>query len=873
MKAARELKQDKATAETEAETEQKADNCEGSSTGDVLEVAKPTTPNTGRPQAGSLRKSVKTVGGDSDERYTTWHKIFSGLSDKANNETSLAKLATLATSIEAIFLQLPAVCQQVPIDEGEVKKAIYSNLLPNTDGNHVDGTSGCSTCVPPEESGPTIDSNETIARERHRDSINVFARSLSFSGKCAGGASSVLALRSDVLVENETESDSGDEAAMFVCKSISTKQAALGTIVTTKQGMAIEHRGKASVCYTQMQQKHPLYDAMVLMKGHSQEIQRLFKTGDVVDLEASLDRLVPLPTPLFYAVVPLQSVGICELLLQQKAHLDTKLVTPEAWHGIEPGMDAVQAVRALKKIGSENMDIKTLTRIDDLFHRNLEAQKILMNHGLDRNDTTVETKDNHSNAFFYRHIDGHPSKFYEIEEEVGCGSFGSVRLARLKKSNVIHAVKIIPKALQPEGDVWNEIDIMKQVDHPHVSRLYSTYQDEKNIYVATEMCAGGELFDAIIATQRMTSNIAARLFRQALSAITYIHYKNICHRDIKPENYLLSKKGDLGETHVKLIDFGTAKRFDLEPMTTKVCTVHYVAPEVLKRNMEPYTEKVDVWSLGVMLYMMLSGLPPFDANDDVSLMKKVKKGKWEFAPDRVWNGIAPDGKDLLTSMLCVKVDLRMSALEATRSAWLELEADDRSTIAPTLSESTMGVMRKFVVTSKLKKLALQVIARQVSDESIQKMRDLFQFIDVDNSGSITFQELDEGLERLDVDLATRAEITRVMCDIDIDGNGTIDYTEFIAATINKQIYMKEEVCRATFGMFDMNGDGVVCQQDLHKMLLQIQNGETTGPIGIAVEDVEQIMKEADANGDGKLEFREFMALMADDVLSKITCAN
>merc|ERR1712113_966186 len=108
--------------------------------------------------------------------------------------------------------------------------------------------------------------------------------------------------------------------------------------------------------------------------------------------------------------------------------------------------------------------------------------------------------------------------------------------------------------------------------------------------------------------------------KQVLSAVSYIHAKCICYRDLKPENFLLSKKGDVKGAKVKMIDFGTARRFDITPLTTKVCTVHYVAPEVLKKSMDPYTEKVDVWSSGVILFVMLCGVPPFHSDNDQELM-------------------------------------------------------------------------------------------------------------------------------------------------------------------------------------------------------------------------------------------------------------
>ncbi|CAE8684281.1 unnamed protein product [Polarella glacialis] len=419
---------------------------------------------------------------------------------------------------------------------------------------------------------------------------------------------------------------------------------------------------------------------------------------------------------------------------------------------------------------------------------------------------------------FCKHLEGSPTQVYDLEVQIGAGTFGSVRKAKHRKTGHTHAMKSCPKSSIPENELWVEIDIMKQLDHPHVMRLYHTFEDDECIHIASEICEGGELFDAMIQAGVLSERVASKLFKQIMSAVAYCHFSNICHRDLKPENFLLSRKGDIKDGKVKLIDFGTAKRFDLSPMTTKVCTVHYVAPEVLKKSMDAYTEKVDVWSSGVVLYQMLSGLPPFNSETDLEVMRLIKKGKWEFKPQKVWKHVSDEAKELISKMLTMKPEQRLSAYESLHHAWYILQEEKTDVNADLIDDTTITQMRTFVAHNRLKKVALQIIARQVSDDTIEQLRGIFLTVDTDNSGTLTVQEMDDALVKLEVSESVRAEMRRVMNNIDVDGHSTINYTEFIAATISKQLYLKEEVCRAAFVVFDVDGDGFISKTDLVALL-------------------------------------------------------
>eukprot|EP00413_Alexandrium_margalefii_P013375 CAMPEP_0204525276 /NCGR_PEP_ID=MMETSP0661-20131031/7826_1 /ASSEMBLY_ACC=CAM_ASM_000606 /TAXON_ID=109239 /ORGANISM="Alexandrium margalefi, Strain AMGDE01CS-322" /LENGTH=402 /DNA_ID=CAMNT_0051531071 /DNA_START=147 /DNA_END=1355 /DNA_ORIENTATION=- len=393
-------------------------------------------------------------------------------------------------------------------------------------------------------------------------------------------------------------------------------------------------------------------------------------------------------------------------------------------------------------------------------------------------------------------------------------------------------------------------------------RLYCTFDDAKHVHIASEMCAGGELFDAIIAAQVLTESIAARVFKQCLSAVSYLHFNSICHRDLKPENFLLSRRGDLSRAKVKLIDFGTAKRFDLGAMTTKVCTVNYVAPEVLKRSCEPYSEKIDVWSCGVMLYAMLSGNSPWNHTEDLEVLKLVKKGKYAFEPASVWDRTSDTARQLIRRMMCVRVAERCSASEALSDPWFR-QAASGSSDALVVDEEVLAQMRSFVGNNKLKKVALMVIARSISDDSIDKLRHIFLSVDKDMSGTLTQAEVEAAMRELEAPESVLVEMQRILCQMDPGGSGNINWTEFLACTMKAQEYLQDEVCRAAFHMMDQDGDGEISRSDIAKLLLNDDGKSGAGYFGIGADQVDSILESVDQNGDGAMTFAEFMHMMSE----------
>lgn len=442
---------------------------------------------------------------------------------------------------------------------------------------------------------------------------------------------------------------------------------------------------------------------------------------------------------------------------------------------------------------------------------------------------------------------------YRIGSKLGDGAFGSVRKITHRVTGEHRAVKTIhKKTLKSEDErqtFFNEVAVLRTLDHPNVLKLYEFYQDEKNYYLITELCSGGELFDRIINNGSFSEAQAAEYMRQILSVLAYCHDRNIVHRDLKPENFLL----DTAEidANLKVIDFGTAQFFvPGMPMTQKFGTPYYIAPEVLRKN---YDEKCDVWSAGVNMYIFLAGYPPFGGNTDEQILRRVSAGRFSF-PSPEWDNISFEAKDLISKMLTFEAGRRISAREALNHSWMHNAS--RQPINPATARNIFANLQTFKAERYLQKATFSFMASQLSTkQEKEEMLTLFKSLDSDNSGTLSKAELIEGFNILyghqieDVE----GEVKRIMGNVDIDKSGEIDYNEFIAATLNKNRLLCREKLEAAFRAFDLDGNGTISADELKGVLGRHHSYN---------EDMWQdIINEVDLNGDGVIDFREFTEMM------------
>mmetsp|Transcript_16048 Transcript_16048/g.17955 ORF Transcript_16048/g.17955 Transcript_16048/m.17955 type:complete len:502 (-) Transcript_16048:65-1570(-) len=439
---------------------------------------------------------------------------------------------------------------------------------------------------------------------------------------------------------------------------------------------------------------------------------------------------------------------------------------------------------------------------------------------------------------------------YVIGDMIGTGGYGQVRKVKHSVTGIERAMKMISKSMINRADKEmfnNEVSILKSLDHPNIIKIYEVYEDPNFYYLITELCTGGELFDKIISMSHFDEKAAAQTLKQVLSAIVYCHQKNIVHRDLKPENLLLESKA--AHAQIKVIDFGTSSLFQgEEKLTDKFGTAYYVAPEVLKGA---YDEKCDLWSTGVILYILLSGCPPFNGRDDKEILGKVASGKFSFK-EKIWNNISEEAKDIIRKLLTYDPEERISASEALHHPWIEKYVHAEA--MPDINSVVVPQLKAFRNNAVLQKATLTYIASQlVSVGETENLKKTFQQLDADQNGVLTLDEVTKGYLEMYGNGITVEEIKTMFEDVDTDKSGTIDYTEFIAAAIHRNDVLNIEVLKKAFRVFDEDQSGNISADELKNVFGSNKNfGDNFW---------QDLINEVDQNGDGEISFDEFKDMM------------
>jgi len=269
------------------------------------------------------------------------------------------------------------------------------------------------------------------------------------------------------------------------------------------------------------------------------------------------------------------------------------------------------------------------------------------------------------------------SQRYKIQEELGAGAQATVYKATHKRNHMKVAIKVIEIKELEDDELFDalrmEILLLRQLDHPHIVGIREVVHDANSVYIVQECLSGGELFDALLAKGPFKEVDAQVYFAQVALAVEYMHERNVVHRDLKAENLVFSAKGS---PQIKCIDFGGACTCTPDQMLTGlVGTPQYVAPEVVtgfgevNPTDEPYGKGCDLWSMGVLLYVMLSKTMPFRAKQVDALLRQVVKGRFAFQPDERWRHVSADAKDLISQLLTVDVSKRIDIAGVRQHPW------------------------------------------------------------------------------------------------------------------------------------------------------------------------------------------------------------
>lgn len=259
--------------------------------------------------------------------------------------------------------------------------------------------------------------------------------------------------------------------------------------------------------------------------------------------------------------------------------------------------------------------------------------------------------------------------FYTLGEEIGRGGFSVVVEGTEKKTGEKFAIKCIRKTMVEGDDIKllrREIKIMKKVSHPNILKLFEVFEDDEEFFLVMELVKGKELFDKIVEKGQYSERDAANIVNQIVSAVEYLHSNGIAHRDLKPENLLSA--GDEEDEVIKIADFGFSKNFGEEKLMTSCGSPGYVAPEVL--TCESYDKAVDMWSVGVIIYILLCGYPPFYADNAPALFKKIMDVKYDF-DDPSWDDVSDAAKNLIRHLLVKDPNERYTASECLNDPWVQ----------------------------------------------------------------------------------------------------------------------------------------------------------------------------------------------------------
>lgn len=385
-------------------------------------------------------------------------------------------------------------------------------------------------------------------------------------------------------------------------------------------------------------------------------------------------------------------------------------------------------------------------------------------------------------------------QYYTFDCELGKGAYGTVLKAREISSNRQVAIKIIQKNRVLESHTFkHEIEVLRNLDHPNIVRLLEFFETERLCYLVLEYCEGGELFQKLAKERNFSELTAAHIMRKLISGVLYCHNNGLCHRDLKPENCLMVDNGE--ESDVKIIDFGLAMYINEQHVLNNVCgTAYYIAPEVLSGS---YGIECDCWSLGVIMYTMLSGSPPFTGKNNQEILMKVYNGSYSLR-GKTFTKISKIAKDLISRFLVKDPAMRITAEQALAHPWIQV-------LAPIpecpLSTEIFEEISNFSNFSKFKRATLLYIASRLSEKELFNLKNLFISIDKDCDGSISRTEFESALTKLNKNF--RAEsLENLWKVLDMNHNGKIDYSEFISSCVSGQKYVDAGVLKSAFQFYD-----------------------------------------------------------------------
>mmetsp|Transcript_67753 Transcript_67753/g.124694 ORF Transcript_67753/g.124694 Transcript_67753/m.124694 type:complete len:540 (+) Transcript_67753:57-1676(+) len=430
---------------------------------------------------------------------------------------------------------------------------------------------------------------------------------------------------------------------------------------------------------------------------------------------------------------------------------------------------------------------------------------------------------------------------YQVEQKVlGSGYNGSVHLAKDKVNKRRFAVKefkLHGVSGEKKEELETECEIFLSMDHPHVARLTDVYESEDNLSLVMECMEGGELFNRVTERKRFNEKDAVVAAYQMLLAVNYIHSHGVVHRDIKLENFLYEKKDS---DHLKLIDFGFSKIWDPDTKMALSCgTLAYVAPEVLDKS---YTSQCDLWSLGVVIFILLVGYMPFSGSE-AHQVQMIKTAKYTIKKEP-WAKVTQQASEFVAKLLVADPKKRMNADQALKHPWIA----QRDSLVPhaDIDKATADALIDFAQVSSFRRACMSVMAWSLTNEERARVREMFLEMDKNKKGTITLGEFKRVLEdkfHMDDD-----KVTEAFKSLDMNHSEEIHYSEFLAAMVSSRLKMHDDLLKQTFRRFDTDNSGYITEANLRDVLGDTFEGA----------EVDELMSEIKTRNDGKISCEEFI---------------
>jgi calcium-dependent protein kinase len=485
-------------------------------------------------------------------------------------------------------------------------------------------------------------------------------------------------------------------------------------------------------------------------------------------------------------------------------------------------------------------------------------RKAFSNTNLNQNpEKKAESTLKITSALFVRETIGDPYSDYELLDRLGEGSYGKVYRARNNKTGAFRAIKEISKSSilskDNEKKLVKEISILKDLDHPNILKVYEFYSTKSDLFIISELCTGGELFKKIVEVKYFPEKVTAHIMKQLFSAVRFCHLNNIIHRDLKPENILIESTEERSREFftIKIIDFGTSEYKKNKMLKEKIGSSYYIAPEVLNNG---YNEKCDLWSCGVILYILLCGYPPFNGKTDDDILNKVEKGVFSMEGS-IWNGITDEAKDLIRNLLTRDINKRFSAEQALEHPWFNKIGLCSKKIPDNKLKTIINNLKSFHAEQQLQHVVLTMIVHNLAQrDDVLELRKVFLSFDENGDGRIAKDELAKGLGQIMPSSQAKNEVDKIMSHVDVDNSGFIEYEEFLRASLNKQKILTLENLQYAFNLFDKDSSGKISLNELSHILGNDKEKKND-------KIFKEMISNIDINGDGEISFEEFKTMM------------